>query len=120
MENTVHHSSHTPSYDSTPHLICASSQLAVSLAAHPSVAILSSNTVRKIGFEWGVHRDHPKNMCLQASPASDASTLDKYLASTVSDASIVSEILGVDGRRDNIKEGTFTSHSRDHIVVSPP
>ena len=64
MENTVHHSSHTPSYDSTTHLTCASSQLAVSLAAHPSVAILSSNIVRKIGFEWGVHRDHLKNMCL--------------------------------------------------------
>jgi len=64
MENTAHHSTDTPSYDSITHLICASSQLAVSLAAHPSVANLSSNTVQKIGFEWGVHRDHLKNMCL--------------------------------------------------------
>jgi len=64
MENTAHHSTDTPSYDSTTHSICASSQLAVSLAAHPSVAILSSNTVQKIGFGWGVHRDHLKNMCL--------------------------------------------------------
>ena len=64
MENTAHHSTDTPSYDSTTHSICASSQLAVSLAAHPSVAILSSNTVQKIDFGWGVHRDHLKNMCL--------------------------------------------------------
>ena len=63
MENTAHHSTDTPSYDSITHLICASSQLAVSLAAHPSVANLSSNTVQKIGLEWGVHRDYLKNMC---------------------------------------------------------
>ena len=53
MKDTAHHSSHTPSYDSTTHPVCSSSRLAVSLAAHPGVAPSSSNTVQNIGYEWG-------------------------------------------------------------------
>jgi len=98
MENTAHHSSHAPSYDSTFHLICVSSQLAVSLAAHPSVAILSSNTVQKIGLEWGVPRDHLKNMCF----------VENLVGPSVHGVGRVNvtEIPGVDGvGRVNIKEG---------------